>query len=463
MISLVLAAALGAADAPVAPLLLPEVLEGAKAAFPSMRAARADLQAAQADQQAADGAFDPVWKTRATSVPIGGYPQTRLDSVVEVPTPLWGTSLFGGYRLGLGSIQDYYGERRTWSAGELRAGASVPVLRNGPIDRRRANQARAELGSQLATLGLEQQRIEVVRLATFRYLDWVVAGNRREVLKELLELARVRDSQLASRATEGDVAQIERQENQRAVLQRQALLVQAQRGIEQAAFELSLYVRSPSGAASASVDERRLPAGLAAPEAPSNETFDLDALLARRPDVQRLLSQRAQAEVELRLAKNQLLPSLDFSVAVSKDLGTSPSAAYDKLGPTELELSAVLEVPVLYRAPLGRLSSAQAAISKLDAQVQLVRERVSVELNDAQSALSAAHQRYVLLGQEVDMATKLERAERTKFQLGDSSLLFVNLREQATAEARLRQLDALVDFHKARASLQAALAVPEQS
>lgn len=457
-----LAVVLGAADAPLAPLLLPEVLEGAQASFPSMRAARSDVQAAQGDQQAADGAFDPVWKTRATSVPIGGYPQTRLDSVVEVPTPLWGASLFGGYRLGLGSIQDYYGERRTWSAGELRAGASVPVLRNGPIDRRRANQARAELASQLATLGVEQQRIEVVRLATFRYLDWVVAGNRREVLKELLELARVRDSQLASRASEGDVAQIERQENQRAVLQRQALVVQAQRGIEQAAFELSLYVRSSSGASS-SVDERRLPQGLSAPEAPSNETFDLDALLARRPDVQRLIGQRAQAEVELKLAKNQLLPSLDLSVAVSKDLGVSPSAAYDKLGPAELELSAVLEVPVLYRAPLGRLTSAQATISKLDAQLQLLRERVSVELNDAQSALSAAHQRYVLLGQEVDVATKLERAERTKFQLGDSSLLFVNLREQATAEARLRQLDALVDFHKARASLQAALAVPERS
>ncbi len=441
-----------------APLSLAEVLQSADAAFPSLVAARADVDAAEGDAVAANGAFDPTWKTRAVNVPVGGYPQTRVDSVIEVPTPLWGATIFGGYRLGLGKIQDYYGERTTWSAGEVRAGVSVPLLRNGPIDRRRASIERAELGRQLAGLTVEQQRLEVGRLAALRYWDWVAAGRRRAIAQALLELAKARDTQLAGRAKAGEVAAIDRQENQRAVVQREGVLVQAQRGVEQAAFELSLYLRDDQQRPTALTDDR-LPSGLPDADEALAPPIELDQALARRPDLQRLLDQRKQQQVELRLLDNQLLPSLDLGAAFSQDFGRSPSPSYDALGKPELELSVSLEVPLLYRAPLGRQRAGRAALTKLDAQLQLARERVEVEVRDAASALHAARQRVALTRQEIELAAKLEQGERTRFELGDSTLLFVNLREQGTAEARLREIDALADFHKALASLKAALAV----
>ena len=154
--------------------------------FPTLAASRADVDGADADRLAASGAFDPVWRTRAWGAPVSGYPQVRVDSVVEVPTPLWGASFFAGYRIGAGKIPDYYRERETLSAGELRLGVAVPILRNGSIDRRRATLARAELGQQLAGLSLDQQRLEIARLAAFRYWDWVAAGRRREIARSLL-------------------------------------------------------------------------------------------------------------------------------------------------------------------------------------------------------------------------------------------------------------------------------------
>lgn len=456
--ALVLTLALAAGDAPLATgggtLALGEVLASADALFPALTAARADQDAADGEALAAQGAFDPTWRTRAWATPVSGYPQVRVDSMVEAPTPLWGASFFGGYRLGTGKIQSYYGERETWNAGELRAGAVVPLVRNGPIDRRRATQARAELGRAIAGLSVEQQRLELARLASFRYWDWVAAGRRREIARELLAIARERDQQLETRTAVGDVARFDRDDNRRALVQREALLVSAQRGLEQAAFELSLYLRDAQGDP-VQPDDARLPTALPEPaaEVPAS---DLDDALARRPDVRRLVEQKRQAEVELRFLQNQLLPALDVGAAVSADLGAAPRPELQPLGTPELELSAVLEVPLLYRAPRGRIDVARAALAKLDAQLRLARDRVAVELRDAGSALAAAKERVGLARQEVTVALGLEQGEGKRFTLGDSSLLFVNLREQTTVEARLREVDALVDYQKALAALTAA-------
>jgi cobalt-zinc-cadmium efflux system outer membrane protein len=465
--TLVTVLALSAGDAPTrgddaaaaGPLSLGEVLAAADLAFPSLLAARADVDDADGERLTAAGGFDPTWRTRAVGVPVSGYPQVRVDSVVEAPTPLWGASFFAGYRWGGGTIQDYYAARETWTAGEVRAGASVPLVRNGPIDKRRAALAKAELGQRFAGLSLEQARLEVARLAAVRYWDWVAAGRKREVARGLLQLAKDRDAQLGTRARVGEVAVFDQQDNLRALVQREALLVQSQRAVENAAFELSLYLRGGDGEP-VLPDDARMPSALPSPEPSMLERADVGAALARRPDVQRLETKRQQLDVELRLQRNQLLPGLDVGMAVSKDLGGPPRAEASKLGPVELEVNAVLDVPLLYRAPLGRVQSARAELSKLDAQLRLARDRVAVDVRDATSALGAALERARLAQREVQVAELLERGERTRFTLGDSTLLFVNLREQTTAEARLREVDALSDSQKAAAALRLALAEP---
>ena len=95
----------------------------------------------------------------------------------------------------------------------------------------------------------------------------------------------------------------------------------------------------------------------------------------------------------------------------------------------------------------------------LEAQLQLARDRVAVDVRDALSASAAAEERIGFTRREVMVSVELERGERKRFELGDSTLLFVNLREQAAAEARVREIDALADFHKAVAALRAALAL----
>lgn len=457
----------GAAPEPAggAALTLDDVLQAADRAYPSLAAAQADLEAADAEALSAAGGFDPVAKARGYLIPpsLGPYPQVRVDSAVEGAIPGTPVTLFGGYRIGqpLSStgIQTYYRERETYPAGELRAGISAPLLRNLLIDRRRASISRAALGQDGARQAQTLQRIEVTRLAALRYWEWVAAGRRREVARSLLAIAEDRDRQLAVRVKTGDVPFFDQQDNLRAVAQRRSLLVQTQRAVEQASFELALFLRDGDGAPTQPLDAQ-LPASFPEPLPSFGDEATLDEALSRRPDVQRLVVQQRQQEIDLSLARNQLWPALDMGVVFSQDLGRNAGTADPKLNVPELELFAILEVPLLYRLPMGRVRAAEAGLAKVAAQLRLARDRVAADVKDARSALEAARARVILARQEVDVARKLEAGERQKFALGDSTLLFVNLRETQSAEASLREIDSLQDYHRAVALFRAAVAAP---
>jgi len=439
------------------PLALDEVIRAASDRFPQILAAEEDRRAAEGELLAAEGGFDPIWRSSAALVPAGGYPQQRLDTWVEQPTPLWGSSLTAGYRIGRGSIAPYDGKLATDDHGELRAGLRVPMLRDGSIDRRRANITRASLGVDLARLSKDQQRLEITRAASQRYWDWVGAGRRVAIVRAWLTLALDRDQGLGSRVESGEIPEIEREENRRTILQRQTQLIAAERALEQAAIDLSLFVRSEGGAPRLP-PSTRLPPSLPPPVPgfPFDARADEQRAPVARPEIKRFEAQRDQAKVELDLARNQRLPAVDFSILVSKDLGPGEY----KRGLPVVELGLTLDVPLLARPQRGRVEAQQAALRKVERLAGLQRDRVIAELRDAASAVRAAATRAEVTGREVELADKLQAAELRRFDLGDSTMLLVNLREQATAEAKIREVDAQVDYHKATAAYRAALGEP---
>lgn len=438
-------------------LLLPEVLDSIRRAYPQVLAALADQRAAQAELQSAKGGFDPILKVKGDSAPFGNYRNGRFDVYLEQPTPLWGASAFAGYRVSIGDFADYDGKLVTNNYGEIRAGVAVPLLRNGPIDRRRATLRRAEASVQVADASLGEARLQALRTGSSRYIDWVGAGLRRQIATALLDLAKRRDEALAIRVQRGDMPQIERVDNQRALWQRQGLQVSAQRALEYAALELSLFVRDDAGLP-VLVREGRLPNELPVPDRtdygqPERVAADRKLAIEQRPELRRLEQQRKQLEIERDLVKNQLWPSADLSASVSQDFGP-PGYPRDK---TVLDLSLNVDIPTLNRAARGRLQQAEAALQKFSAQQRLLIDRIHTEVADVHSQLGLAVRRVELAQREYEMAKQVEEAERAKFELGDSTLLSVNLREQATFDAALRRIDSLVEYHRARVSYQAIL------
>lgn len=440
-----------------APLSLHDVLSSTARAYPLLAAAEQRRMVAAADLLSAEGGFDPAWRTRANSIESSSYPYQTVDSVIEQPTSLWGTSFFGGYRWGRGDVPPYYGNLETARGGEVRAGVSIPLIRNGPIDRRRASIEQTKLGQQIAEGEVALVRIDVMRVAAYRYWDWVIAGRRLQIAKDLLAIAQARDEAVHRRSQEGDVAKIDKVDNERAIVERTERVVATTRFVDQAGIALSLFLRNSQGQP-VRPSAALLPVDLPEPQNLHEAPFasELERALSQRPEVARLRAQRQQLEVERTWAKNQALPALDVGVIASRDLGQGdPKAAR-----TEVAASVLLDVPLQRRVAKGREQAAIAGVERLRAEEQMAKDRVEAEVRDSLSALEAAWKRVRLARQQRALAIQLEKAERTRFDLGESNLLLVNLREQASADAALLEADAWVTSLRAQADYRAALADP---
>lgn len=446
---------LGGLVAAANPLALDEVLAAVNEHHPLVDVARLDRAIAGGERLAAEGSFDPTLRARGLG-DWGPYTNGYTDVWIDQPTTLWGTTVFGGWRLGAGDFPIYDAKLETDTFGEVRAGVVIPLWRNGPIDRRRANIERYSLEERAAIHAQDAQVLELRRLAAMRYWEWVAHGERVRIAEQLFAIAEARDAQLRERAAAGDLAPIEVIDNERAVQARRNRLVAARRGLEQSAIELSLFFRGPDGAP-VLVWPERLPGRLPEVDDISKGGVDLlvEEALAARPELKRLAEQRAQAVVELELAKNLLSPAIDLVLELSQDIGPPGEPLRE---PPYLEAGVLIDVPLLFRGARGRIEVANAQQARVDAQTRLARDRVTAEVQDALSAYAAAERRLRGARDEIRAARQVEEAERQRLAAGDSNVLVVNLREQATADALLVELDALLEEHRAHVLLLAATA-----
>lgn len=442
---------------PVRTLALEEVLDAALRAFPALLAAEQRKKVSEGELQTAQGGFDTLLKSQNRWSVTGLYENDNYDVMIEQPTQFWGSTFFGGWRRGSGTYPVYEGKGLTANDGEARVGVNIPLWRNREIDRRRASLQQAELGKLIANHEFDQVLIEVRRQASHRYWDWVLAGMRLRTAEQLLQVAEQRNNGILQRVAAGDIPEFEALDNQRAIIERRERQVAAQRLLEQSAIQLSLYWRNADGQPQMPTAEL-LPNDFPSQEPKIESSFN-DAIAiahAQRPELKRLSLQSQQTETELAFQKNQKNPALDFQVMSSKDIGYSK----DKLNRNELYLGFNVDIPLQQRVADGRAQAASANLQRLKWEQVGIENRVEAEVKDVFSALNTARQRVMLSHQQRQAAKQLEDGERTRFDLGETTLLFVNLREIATGDAMLQAAEATSSLFKAHADFQATLAMP---
>ena len=439
-----------------ATLTFEEVLKAAQQAFPSLLATEQRKQTAAGEFKASEGGFDTILKSQNRWSISGIYENENNEVSIEQPTALWGTTFFGGWRRGVGDYPVYEGKSETTDSGEARIGVNVPLWRNRDIDRRRANLKQAEFGQLIADHDYDLALIEVSRTAAYRYWDWVLAGQRLRVAEHLLHIAEQRDKGIRERVAAGDIPEFEALDNQRAIIERRERIVAAQRLLEQSAIRLSLYWRDAEGQPKLPEDEL-LPEQFPDTDALQTLSFDEAIQTARRqrPELERLELQGKQTQTELELQQNQRSPGVDFSVSAANDIGKGS----DKLNRNELYFGLNIDIPLQQRTATGRAQVAAANLQRLKLDRKLQDDRIAAEVKDVFSALSAVRQRLTLSAEQLQAAEQLEEGERTRFELGESTLLFVNLREIATGDAALQYVEATTSLFRSYADYQAILGV----
>lgn len=437
-------------------LRLEDVLESVRRSYPPLLAALIERDVADAEVLASLGKFDLTLRARVDTDQFGYYRNERIFGGFEQYSQWNGASYYGGWRVGDGSFAPYDGKLDTRSYGEWSGGLKLPLIRDRAIDPRRAELRKAEIGRRIARLSIEQQQLLITQLATQRYWSWVTAGLRRQVQQALLDAANARDTFLRESARLGQIAAIEVTENARAIVQRKSQVVEAERLLQQTSIELSLFYRDAAGQPVIPVREQLPPAfGVVDTLTDARLQQDLTAAISRRPELQRLEATADQLRIDSRLARNDQRPEIDFQVGFTAESGNATNV---RRGPQELKAALIFELPFQRRAATGKLQSAEAKLRQVDQRERFTRDQIEAEVRDAASAVRNAHDRVLLLRDEVRLARDLEEAERARFQLGDGTLFLVNLREQATADAAQREISATSDYFRATAQYEFAVA-----
>ena len=451
---------LGATTSVGGPLTLDEVLVAVERNYPLLRAIEQERGIAGGRLVSTMGAFDLNLNAGADGQGTT-YDNFRSTAGVSQGLPFGGLGAFAGYRNGYGDFPTYNLGQKTADGGEFRAGLTIPLFRDRAIDRPRANIQQARLDVALAEPVIERQRLDFQRAASRTYWNWVAAGQRLQVVESLVKLAVERDDQLKARVEAGPAANIERIDNQQNIALRNGVLVQAQRGFQQATIDLSLFLRDGSGSPTLAGADR-LP-GFPDVQPVDLKTFDasLQTAFDLRPEPQRLRLLREKAAVELRLAANQTLPTVNAVVAAAQDVGGGKSSLS---GPNGLDRTTVsggvaFQLPVQQRDARGRVMQAQAQLAQIDQQLRNAEDVVRAEVQDTFSALERAFEFYQQAKKRVELARLVARAEREQLRLGRSDVLRVTLREQATFDAEIVTIGAQQDFFRALADFRAALGV----
>jgi outer membrane protein TolC len=437
------------------PLRLDEVLRSVKERYPPLLAALIEQDVANGRAQQALGAFDTGLALGARLRPAGYYDGTTGQVVLQQPLSSWGGEVYGGYRFSGGFLADY-DKARTQDGGEALLGFRLPLLRDGGIDKRRADLYKARIDQELADPFILRQHIDFIRAATVSYYQWVAAGFRFHLAEQLLEIARGRQEAIVAMVERGAQAPIVQVDNERLVVSRELGVVSARRQVEAAAIELSLFYRDAADQpVRPGLD--RLPPSFPETGGPSDDAFsgDLRRALTQRPEVRRLELTMQKNAVDQKLARNNLLPNLDVAAEV---LQAGQDRVRSDIEQQEVEARVGFSVPLQRREAKGRLAAAEANLEQLKAELQFARDQITAAVQDAWSALEQARAQIRQTARNTSLAQELEKAESERFRQGAADLLALQIREQATFDARILEVQATADFFRALAFYRAAIA-----
>ncbi len=421
--------------------------------YPSLVITKQERLIADSKLLSAQGSFDPSFNAKSEFRPLGYYRNGWYDFYFEQPTTLWGLNFFSGWRMGLGTFAAYEGKPETNLLGEYRTGFELPLLKDGFTDRRRTNIFKSELKQLESDLKIIQKRIESRQQGAIKYWKWVGSARNYFVIKKIFDIAIERDNKIKESARLGNISPIESIENQRLIFQRQSSLISSEKTLEQSANELSIYLR----------DEKGLPYIPQVSQVPnyfeSSTKNDIPLLRSieiayqNNPQLKILTNNIESQNAELIYLENQRLPEVDIFMAISQDIGSGSKTRE----PFVFDAGFKVKAPLWLRTAEGKINEQKLIINQTQLQLDFLKDQIKADVNNSYISLDTSYRQLELAKQELELSLKLEQAEKDKFDLGDSNMLFINIREQAVADARIREINAIIGYNQSLADYKAVL------
>jgi outer membrane protein TolC len=442
------------------PLTIGEVLARIELTHPLLRATGVERTQARAKILKALGAWEPTLRniTEAARYQTwnflsyirentGGYNDTKL----EVGHP-WGFRVHGGIRNGFGDISTQHLHAQIpdvllfYPQQQMIFGGSARLLRGLIVNEENAEFQKAELAGPQAEITIAQKRQDLYLAGAIQYWDWQVAVKQAEVRKQNLAVAEARLTQVEGQGKAGKIALLDVVEMGQEVQRRREVAIAAQRNVEYEQYKLALFLWE--GGQPVTPRPEWAPEFTGETPLPTEEDIAAAKVSAKedRPEVRDLYIKAKMNNIDLKLAKNYLLPKLDFK-------GGRMDAPADWLMGVGYGYQGDFAMPLLQREGRGKVMYAEADQQQFVLQQLYTEQQVGVDVDNWFSAIVRARDRVKAATEAYRLAKTLEEGERTRFNLGATSILFVNLREQNAVEAAYELYRAQYDYVLARGGL----------
>lgn len=422
-----------------------QVMTSARTHYPLVQSALADVNAAKYKVKEARGDFDLKLKVKGDNRAAGYYDGSYVESVIEKPLGYLNSSVYGGYRISDGDYPVYEGKKNTLDNGEVMAGVRLSLWQNRDIDESRLVIRNSRLKLSQKELKVLEVQAKTMKVATKAYWNWVAAGSIYGVYQEMLDIGIQRNEALKRRIEQGDLAKIYQTENEQYILKRSTQLWEAKQAFEEAALELSLFLRTEDGNPYIpGVEElpESMPGGLSI----SNEKVEkeLGRALLINPEFKIINLETKEWENIQKEGRNKRAPVIDIAIEGSRDYGQGEYS----LDEPELKGMFSVVVPLEQNKGKGKEEKAIEEIKSLEHRRRLLKEELEVSIKRSQVSVNTAVQTMGNLEKEVKLSYILAEAERKKFAQGDSDFFVVNLREQNRADTEVKYIKASLSYQK---------------
>lgn len=445
----------GEPQVPSKELTLPGVLSRVEAAYPKVKGIAQERQAAAGKLREKQGAFDTTvsvgleYLSYNSASSRGKNAEASISTATVEMAMRSGAKLLVGRDANSGLVKSPISS--TGSDGTIYAGIKLPLLRGAGVNEKSIAELQAKLGLPLADAAITQVIVASKAAAGGAYWEWVAAGRKLTVARDLLALAVLRAKQIAREVELGAQPPIAVTEAEQEVRRREAGLNKADRDVQKASIKLAGYLWQDDGTPLPPPAAEQLPSEMPAPAFLDAARLQVsrEGALAKRPEILAIALQLGAVSLDERLALNDGRPDLSLVLQPGQDMG-------------RLGIGETLKAGINFSVPLGRWDAsgrrdtARAKTIKLTQDRELTKRQVMLEVDDAWSAILAAVERFHATDAEVALAKRLEEGERKRFAEGDSTLFLVNQRERATAEAIGRLIDIQLEYQQALLALDAA-------
>lgn len=444
------------ADAMGQTLQLSDVIASTYRAFPLLEIARLQSGVAGGQQLTALGAYDTKLEYYSLSQPVGFY-ETYRNGIGVARQLWWGGYASAGYRIGRGNFEPWYKERQTNDGGEFKIGIVQPLLQGRAIDPMRVELFQSNLRRQAVAPEIQNQILIAGQEAARSFWMWVEIGNVLKAQERLLDIAIQRGEQLERSLAAGAVANLQVSLNAQQIYDRKIKVNDTRQKFRDTAFKLSLFLRDEFGNPLL-VPPEWLPEDfpLVKPLPPGDFDVDLQNALAVRPELQLINLDLQALRWDLTLARNQMLPNVDFTVQSVQNVGQGTSAINDK-GEFQLEAGVIGGVPIQRRKAQGKIQSTETKLVQISQKMAFQRNKIEVELRTARNALDTAQQNLQASQELLKQANITLAIFRRAFEAGETDLFFLLAQEIKVNDSEVKLLEAERDFFTALASMQAAL------